>query len=83
MVQKDEVSKFFCSEVRSREIFPVSVLRNCRTGMSSPLVDKGHNFYKSIQVSRSLLELCGRHAMMFQVKVPQVALVRQLACDVA
>ena len=45
MVQKDEVSELFCLilllEVRSREIFPVSVLRNCRMGMSSPRVDRG------------------------------------------
>ena len=34
-------------------------------------------------MSRSLLELFDRHVMMFQMKVPQIALFRQLAHDVA
>ena len=32
---------------------------------------------------RPLLELRGRHVVMLQMKVPQVALFRQVACDVA
>ena len=31
-----------------------------------------------VQVRCSLLELCGRHMVMFHVKVPQISLIRQL-----
>ena len=34
-------------------------------------------------MSRPLLELRGRHVIILQMEVPQVALFRQLACDVA
>ena len=37
----------------------------------------------NIQVSRYLPELCGRHVIMFQMKVLQVALFKQLAYDVS
>ena len=40
-------------------------------------------FSWNVQVSRPLLELRGRHVVVFQVKVPQVALVRQLVDYVA
>ena len=33
-------------------------------------------------MSGPLLELCGGHMMMFQMKVPQVALLRQLVDNV-
>ena len=51
--------------------------------MSSPRLDRGHQFSKNIQVSRPLLELSGRHLTMFQMEVAQVALFRHLAHDVA
>ena len=41
------------------------------------------NISRNIQVSRSLPALRGRHVVMFQMKVRQVALSRQLAYDVA
>ena len=50
-------------EVRSRDIFPVSVSRNCRMGTYSPHVDRGQHFSKNIQVNRPILELCGRHVI--------------------
>ena len=52
-------------------------------GMSSPRVDRGHQFSRHIQVSRPLLDLCGGHVIMLQMDVPQVALLRQVAYDVA
>ena len=52
-------------------------------GISSPRVDRGHKFSRNIQVSRPLLELRGRHVVVLQMKVPQVALVRQLVDNVA
>ena len=39
-------------------------------------------FSRNIQVSRPLLELCGRHVVMLQMKVPQIALFRQLVDNV-
>ena len=33
-------------KVRSREIFPVSVLLNCRMDMSSPRADRAHRFFQ-------------------------------------
>ena len=50
-------------EVRSREILHVLALLNCRMGISSPRVDRGRR---------------GGHMVVFQVKVLQVTLVRQL-----
>ena len=38
---------------------------------------------RNVQVSCSLLELCGRHVVVFQVSVPQISLIRQLIYDVA
>ena len=38
---------------------------------------------RNIQLSRPPLELCGRDAIMLQVEVPQVPLLRQVAYDVA
>ena len=52
-------------------------------GMSSPRTDNGHKLSKNVQVSRPLLELCGTHVVVLQMKVPQVALVRQLVNNVA
>ena len=84
MVQKDEVSKLFCPKSAHARSFRPRFLRNCNTGMSSPRVDRSHEFLsRNIQVSRSLLELSGRHVIMYQMKVLQVALFRQLAYDVA
>ena len=47
-------------------------------GMSSPSAGRGHNLSRNVPVSRPLLELRGRRVVVLQVKVPQVALVRQL-----
>ena len=41
------------------------------------------NLSRNVQVSCPLLELCGRHVVVFQVKIPQVALFRQLVDDVS
>ena len=46
--------------------------------MSSPRVDKGHIIFQNIQVSRPLLELCGRHVVVLRMKVPQIAPFRQI-----
>ena len=40
-------------------------------------------FSRNVQVGRPLLELRGRHVVVLQVKVPQVALVRQLVDNVS
>ena len=69
---------FLLHEVRSRWIFLVSVLLNCRMGMSSPRAVEVKKNSRNVQVSRPLLELRGRHVAVLQMKVPQVALVRQL-----
>ena len=53
-------------------------------GISSPRAGRGHkNFQEYPSESRPLLELRGRHVVVLQVKVPQVALVRQLVDNVA
>ena len=49
---------------------------------SSPHAGKGHNISRNVQVSCLLLELRGRHVVVFQVKVLQVAHVRQLVGNV-
>ena len=75
MIQKDELSKLFCSlsahtsSVRSR-------LRRiaewaCLYHMLVEIINQS----KNVQVSCPLLELCGRHVVMFQVKVPQISLI--------
>ena len=38
---------------------------------------------RNVQVNRPLLELRARHVVVLQVKLPQVALVRQLVDNVA
>ena len=40
-------------------------------------------FSRNVQVSRPLLALRGGHVVVLQMKVPQVALVRQLVVNVA
>ena len=52
-------------------------------GMSSPRAGRGHKLSRDVQVSRPLLELRGGHAVVLQMKVPQVALIRQLVDNVA
>ena len=39
------------------------------------------NLSKNVQVSCPLLELSGRHVVVFKVKVPQISLIRQLIYD--
>ena len=56
---------------------------NCRMGMSSPRVGRGHRISRNVQVGRPLLELRGRHVVALQVKAPQGALVKQLVDNVA
>ena len=51
--------------------------------MSSPRAGRGRKKSRNVQASRPLLELCGGHVIMLQVELPQVALFRQLVCDVA
>ena len=46
MVQKDGLQILLLSEVRLREIFPVSVLLNCTLGMSSPRAGRGQNHFQ-------------------------------------
>ena len=46
--------------------------------MSSPRAGGGLNFSRNVQVSRPLLELRCRHVEVLLMKVPQVALVKQL-----
>ena len=41
---------------------PIRALLNCRMGMSSPRVDRGHNFF----------DLRGGHVLVLWMKVPQV-----------
>ena len=48
-------------------------------GMSASRVDGDHKIVQENQLSRPILELCGRHVIMLQMEVPQVALFRQLA----
>ena len=70
-------------EVRSREIFQVLALLNCRMGMSSPRVDRGHILFQEYPNEWSSLELRGGNMEVFQVKVLQVMLVRQLVDNVS
>ena len=51
--------------------------------VSSPRVDRGHNSSRNIQMSGLLLELRGRHMAVFQVKVLQDTVVRQLVHHVS
>ena len=41
------------------------------------------NLSRNVQVSCPLLELCSGHVVTFQVKVPEISLIRQLVRDVA
>ena len=44
---------------------------------------KVRNRSRDVQVSCSLLELRGGHVVVFQAKVPQISLIRQVIYDVA
>ena len=77
MIQEVEISKFFCS-VHSRVICLVSASLIRRMDMSLPHAGKSHNLSQNVHVNCSLLELSSRHVVMLQVKVLQVANIRQL-----
>ena len=51
--------------------------------VSSPRVNTGHKFFQEYQMSGPLLELRGGHMVVFQVKVLQFTLVRQLVENVS
>ena len=67
-------------------VFPASLsndhLWSERRGLYHMLVEIT-NHSKNVQVSCPLLELCGRHMVMFQVKVPQIFHIKQFIYDVA
>ena len=69
MIWEDEVSKFSAQDRLTRDL----------SGLGFTELPKGHVFTTCIQVSRPLLELHGRHLMMWHMMVRQVALFRQFA----
>ena len=63
MVQKDEVSKFFCPKsAHSRSFWSEFYGIAGRACLHNVLIEVTKNFRK-IQVGRSLLELCSRHVI--------------------
>ena len=64
--------------IRSRVICQVSASSNCKMGMPLPHAVKVINFSRNVQVRCPLLELCSGHMVVFQMKVPQISLIRQL-----
>ena len=46
-------------------------------------LEKVMNLSRDVQMSCPLLELRSRHVVVFQVKVPQISLIRQFIHDVA
>ena len=83
MVQEDKISNILPLVIRSRVICQVSASSNYRMGTSSPHAGKDHEPSRNVQVSSPLLELCSGHVAVFQVKVSQISLVRQLVDNVS
>ena len=77
MIQEDEISKFFCSSGNAWSVR----FRPCRIAEWARLhrmLVKVINPSWNVQVSCSFLELCRRHMVVLQVKVFQVAYIKQL-----
>ena len=71
--------------LRVRCVFlTVAALRITRAGVTCDRVVWSRLLEaKNAQVSCPLLELCNRHVVVFQVKIPQISLIRQLIRDAA
>ena len=84
MVQKDKISNFLQLAIRSRVICHVSAYVELQkwARLHHKLV-KVINLSRNVQVSCPLLELSSGHVVVFQVKVPQISLIRQVIHDVA
>ena len=79
MIQEDEISNFFCSwSTHTLSVWPRFRRIAKWTSLHHMLV-KVINPSRNVQVSCSLLELCGRHVVMLLMKVLQVANIQHLA----
>ena len=82
-IQEDEVSKFFCSKSAHAGSFQSRFYGIAKWASLHHVLMEVIHFSRNVQVNRPLLEMCGRHVIMLQMEVPQVAPFRQLAYDVS
>ena len=78
MILKDEASNFFCTKSAHARSFRSWLYCNAEWACLHCVLIEVIIFFRNIQVSGPLLELRGGHMVVFQVKVLQVTLVRQL-----
>ena len=69
---------YFALSPRTRDLSGFRLRRIAGWACLHHVLVKVKNLSKNVHVSCSLLELRGRHVVVFQVKVFQVAYVRQL-----
>ena len=81
LIQEDEVSKFFCSKSAHAGSFQPRFYGIAEWACLHHVLIERSNVSRNVPVSRPLLELCGRHVIMLQMEVPQIAVFRQLAHD--
>ena len=88
MISENEASKFLCSKSAHAKSAHARSFRSRFNGIAEwaclhHVLIEVIQIFRNIHVSRPLLELCGTRVIMLQMEVPQVALFRQFAYDVA